>query len=146
MRKTPVKCKTTPQPPYGGDIENVTFFHDEQVQFDDIIGNNKALAERLSHDGILLNLPSADYNFRATAALNFRNSKNSIGNQAADAFAGFVSRYVYQKIWETPSVNADHDETYNHIQALRAPNYATGLNFVAPAALVEHLNRLRGGI
>jgi len=43
-----------------GDIENVTFFHDEQVQFDDIIGNNKALAERVSHDGILLSLPIAD--------------------------------------------------------------------------------------
>jgi len=59
--------------------------------------------------------------------------------------AGFVSRYVYQKIWETTSVSADQDQAYDHVQTLGTPSEATGLNFVAPAALVEHLNSLRAG-
>ncbi|MCA1494459.1 hypothetical protein I6F11_26555 [Ensifer sp. NBAIM29] len=88
-----------------GDIENVTFIHDEQVHFDDIIGANKVLAESLGQ-----HLP----------------------------------RYVYQKLWEPSTVDPDHDEAFNEIDRFTRSGGVTGINYVAPKALIRSLGLLPG--
>jgi hypothetical protein len=122
-----------------GDMNNVTFVHDEQVHFDDIIEANKTLAESLRDDLSRVKLRTADYSFRKSAVLKFQNSKEALGIQVADVLAGFVSRYVYQKLWKPETVDRDHDEAFQLIDRFTRWNGVTGINYVAPKALLRAL-------
>lgn len=123
----------------GGNMEDVTFVHDEQMQFDDIVEANKTLAESLRDDLSSVKLRTADYSFRTSPTLMFQNSKGSLGIQVADVIAGFVSRYVYQKLWNPETIDSDHDEAFQLIDRFTRWNGVTGINYVAPKALLRAL-------
>ncbi|MDX0537062.1 DUF3800 domain-containing protein [Sinorhizobium medicae] len=122
-----------------GDIGNVTFVHDEQVHFDEIIEANKALAESLRDDLSRVKLRTADYSFQSSPRLTFQNSKESLGIQAADVIAGFVSRYIYQKLWQPETIDAEHDEAFHLIDRFTRASGVTGINYVAPRELLYAL-------
>lgn len=122
-----------------GDIEDVTFVHDEQVHFDEIIEANKALAESLRDDLSRVRLRTANYSFQSTAKLTFQNSRESLGIQTADVIAGFVSRYIYQKLWQPQSIDAEHDEAFHMIDSFTRAEGVTGINYVAPKELLYAL-------
>lgn len=124
---------------FGGEIGNVTFIHDEQVHFDEIIETNKSLAESLRDDLSRVKLRTADYSFQTSPSLRFQNSKESLGIQIADVIAGFVSRYVYQKLWNPETVDGDHDEAFQLIDRFTRSDGVTGINYVAPKALLHAL-------
>lgn len=122
-----------------GDIGDVTFVHDEQVHFDEITEVNKALAESLRDDLSRVRLRTADYSFQSSAILTFQNSKESLGIQTADVIAGFVSRYIYQKLWQPQSIDAEHDEAFHMIDCFTRAGGVTGINYVAPKELLYAL-------
>ena len=122
-----------------GQIGSITFVHDEQAHFDDIIDANKKLAEEVHAQGSGIKLRNANYRFASPAALRFQNSKSSLGIQVADVLAGFASRYVYQKVWEPNSVATEHDEVFAEIKKFTKNGGATGINYVAPEALLRFL-------
>jgi hypothetical protein len=124
---------------FGGDIGSVNFIHDEQVHFDEIIEANKAFAENLRDDLSRVKLRTADYSFQSSPSLTFQNSKESLGIQTADAIAGFVSRYIYQKLWQPETVDAEHDEAFHLIDRFTRANGVTGINYVAPKELLYAL-------
>lgn len=124
---------------FGGDIGDVTFVHDEQAQFDEIIGASKALAESLRDNLSRVKLRTADYSFQSSPSLTFQNSKESLGIQTADVIAGFVSRYIYQKLWQPETVDAQHDEAFHLIDRFTRANGVTGINYVAPKELLYAL-------
>lgn len=124
---------------YGGNIADLTFVHDEQAQFDDIIGASKALAESLSDDLSRVKLRTADYSFQSSPSLTFQNSKDSLGIQTADVIAGFVSRYIYQKLWQSETVDEQQDEAFHLIDSFTRANGVTGINYVAPKELIYAL-------
>lgn len=125
-----------------GSVDGVTFIHDEQVHFDEIIGTNKVVAEELGDKRARIQLRNADYDFRQIATLTFRNSKASLGIQVADVFAGFVSRYVFQKVWEPESITPDHDEAFELVHDFTKPGTATGTNYVVPSSLLTLLGKV----
>jgi len=124
---------------FGGGIGDVTFIHDEQAQFDEIIEASKALAESLRDDLSRVKLRTADYSFQSSPNLTFQNSKESLGIQTADVIAGFVSRYIYQKLWQPETVDAQHDEAFHLIDRFTRANGVTGINYVAPKELLYAL-------
>lgn len=122
-----------------GDIGDVTFVHDEQVHFDEIIEVNKALAESLRDDLSRVKLRTADYSFQSSARLTFQNSKESLGIQTADVIAGFVSRYIYQKLWQPETIDVEQDEAFRLIDRFTRANGVTGINYVAPKEMLYAL-------
>ncbi len=123
----------------GGDMSSVRFFHDEQDQFDDIIQANKVLAESLSGRGLFTEFRFANYDFASSVPLNFATSHTTIGIQAADVLAGFVSRYIQQKVWTPEAVNADRDEAFECLRDLTDERRGTGINFVVPSQMLRYL-------
>lgn len=122
-----------------GQMVDVTFIHDEQVQFDDILDQNKRLTEALKDKGDIFSFQHADYNFREISDLRFRRSDDDVGIQAADILAGFVTRYIYQRAWHPDEVHPDQVEAFEAISALQRDGAPTGVNFVVPDALLHYI-------
>lgn len=117
-------------------VAGITLFHDEQLQFGDIIRSSKDMAEVLK-----LKLPviPADFEFEETAELRFLRSEDSIGIQIADILAGFVARYVEEAVWSESPMHPDKIAIFKRLVAMGDQSVGTGINFVAPGSLVRML-------
>ena len=120
-------------------ISGVTLFHDEQLQFGDILLHNKKLAEELAQLGMKLPLKAADFEFSQAADLQFLRSHDSIGIQIADVLAGFIARYVQDAVWGGALMHPDKVTIFNRLVATGDPGLGKGINFVAPDNMIRFL-------
>lgn len=120
-------------------ISDVTLFHDEQLQFGDILLHNKKLAEDLTQLGVKLPLKTADFEFSQAADLQFLRSHDSIGIQIADILAGFIARYVQDAVWGGATMHQDKVAIFNRLVSTSNPSLGTGINFVAPDNMIRFL-------
>ncbi|CAH0270157.1 hypothetical protein SRABI05_03750 [Agrobacterium fabrum] len=52
---------------------------------------------------------------------------------------GFVSRYIYNKLWHPETVDTDNDEAFRLIDRFTRIGGVTGINYVAPKQLLYAL-------
>jgi hypothetical protein len=120
-------------------VSGVTLFHDEQLQFGDILLHNKKLAEDLAQLGVKLPLKTADFEFSQAAKLQFLRSHDSIGIQVADVLAGFIARYVQDAVWGGAPMHPEKAAIFNRLVAAGGGSQGTGVNFVAPDNMIRFL-------
>lgn len=123
----------------GKQIAGVTLYHDEQLQFADILLHNKKVAEDLMRFGVKLPLKTADFEFSQAADLQFLRSHDSIGIQIADVLAGFIARYVQDAVWGGATMHPDKVTIFDRLVAAGDYSLGTGINFVAPDNLIRFL-------
>ncbi|QCB55820.1 DUF3800 domain-containing protein [Sphingopyxis sp. PAMC25046] len=117
-------------------VAGITLFHDEQLQFGDILQQSKDMAEALN---LKLPLIPADFEYQESADLRFLRSQDSIGIQIADILAGFVARYVEEAIWGETPMHPEKMAIFERLVTMGDQSLGTGINFVAPTSLVRML-------
>jgi len=120
-------------------ISDVTLFHDEQLQFEDILLHNKQVAEDLAKSGVNIPLKTADFEFSHVAKLQFISSHDSIGIQVADVLAGFITRYVQEAIWGEKPINPSKTAVFKRLIEAGDRDLGTGINFVVPKNMTQFL-------
>lgn len=120
-------------------LAGVRLFHDEQLQFGDILLHNKALAEGLGFDGFRLPLKTSDFEFSEKANLIFLKSHESLGIQIADILTGYMARYVQDAVWSGKLMRQDKTEIFGRLVTMGIPASSTGVSIVAPDSLVRFL-------
>lgn len=120
-------------------VSGVTLFHDEQLQFGDILLQNKIVMEAFTEEDVIRPLKTADFEFSAAASLRFLRSHDSIGIQIADILAGFIARYIQNAVWGDGAMDAERDRVFSRLVNAYDRNRGTGINIVAPASLVRLL-------
>lgn len=120
-------------------VSGVTLFHDEQLQFGDILLQNKMVMEAFTTENVIPALKTADFKFSASAKLEFLRSHDSIGIQIADILAGFVARYIQDAVWGGMAMDAGRMSIFNRLVTAAERNRGTGVNIVGPESLVRLL-------
>lgn len=120
-------------------VSGVTLFHDEQLQFGDILLQNKMVMEAFTNEDVITALKTADFEFCASAQLEFLSSHESIGIQIADVLAGFVARYIQDAVWGEIAMDASRMSIFSRLVTAGARERGTGVNIVAPESLVRLL-------
>ncbi|QSB03800.1 DUF3800 domain-containing protein (plasmid) [Methylomonas sp. EFPC1] len=111
-----------------GNISSCKIFHDEQLQFDQIISEAKS---QLESNPITSYIPSfADYRFKQSAELFFKVSHDSAGIQIADILAGLSMRWCQSYLnGEVPT--GPIDEAIDRLLHHSSPPRGIGINLVA---------------
>lgn len=117
-------------------VSGVTLFHDEQLQFGDVLHQNKGLMESFTAQDMKLPLKTADFEFSGSAKLEFLRSHDSIGIQIADVIAGFMARYIQDAVWGGMAMDADRMAIFNRLVTTGERERGTGVNIVAPESLL----------
>lgn len=120
-------------------VSGVTLFHDEQLQFGDILLQNKMMMEAFTDKDVIPPLKTADFQFSASAKLEFLRSHESIGIQIADVLAGFIARYIQDAVWGGVAMDADRMSIFSRLVTAGVRERGTGVNIVAPESLVRLL-------
>lgn len=120
-------------------VSGVTLFHDEQLQFGDILRQNKMVMEAFTNDDVIPSFRTADFEFSACAKLEFLHSHDSIGIQIADVLAGFVARYIQDAVWGGTVMDAERMAIFNRLLTTGERGRGTGVNIVAPDNLLRFL-------
>ncbi|KMS60055.1 hypothetical protein V474_11880 [Novosphingobium barchaimii LL02] len=120
-------------------VSGVTLFHDEQLQFGDILLQNKMVMEAFTNEDVIPSLKTADFRFSESAKLEFLRSHESIGIQIADVLAGFVARYIQDAVWGEMTMDRERMTIFSRLVASGERERGTGLNIVAPDGLVHLL-------
>lgn len=111
---------------HNSDISEVTFFHDQQDHFDDIL---MYCSEQMKGSSAVNPFdPTTDFNIKGDISLEFPDSKKISGIQLADVLAGFISRYVMGFAYSEDAI----DETYHNIFMRLVELNHSGINFVLP--------------
>ncbi|NJM34388.1 MAG: DUF3800 domain-containing protein [Rhodomicrobium sp.] len=124
-----------------GAMAGVTLLHDEQLHFEAILHDAKATLERLAATNEAPRVRFADYAVIKGAELEFGQSRDHAGIQAADVLAGFVMRYVRDVLVGKMPADPCASETFHKIVGLGNPRRGLGVNFVMPTQ-----NLLRLGV
>jgi hypothetical protein len=115
---------------HNGNISDVTFFHDQQDHFDDIL---LFCSEQIKNfNGINQFDPTTDFNIKGDISLEFPDSKKSSGVQLADVLAGFVSRYVMDFLYSETTIDEKYHNAFMKLRESYSPNNNFGVNFVLP--------------
>jgi len=120
-------------------ISDVTLFHDEQLQFGEILKYNKQVTENLMKSGMELPFKTSDFEFNQAANLKFLRSHDSIGIQVADVLAGFVTRYVQDFVWGKETMHSDKIAVFKRLIENGNKKQGTGINFVVPDSMTRFL-------
>ena len=123
-----------------GDLSDVQIFHDEQLQFDEIIEKAKFDVENFPHSEYGYISSNSDYHFRETAKLLFKVSHDSLGIQVADAVAGFSRRY-FDDVQNERSIHPELKEAQRILMSMNNQRIGIGLNMVTSAHDADKINR-----
>jgi hypothetical protein len=121
-------------------IANVTIVHDEHDHYDHIIRDGKIMSEGLLNKGMNIPLRHSDFGFTENANLVFRRSLDCIGIQVADVLAGFVMRYVQERLNSDKSPGVEYYEIFQQILGFSTDREGPGVNFVLDVQDVRSLN------
>ena len=87
-------------------LDNHTIIYDDQEHFNNILTEYHKNSINNNFENLNTN-PNSDFNFAKSTELKFGNSKNIIGIQIADLFAGFSSKLIYEIIHNNYDTNTD---------------------------------------
>lgn len=124
---------------YQRDLSTIELVHDEQLQFDQILSNNKQAAEALGGQAANFFTPHADYNFGASAPLTFAKSHDSIGLQLADVIAGFCMRYIKDWLSDPRNISGAAHATFARLCRLSDSGTVCGVNLTATNELAHRV-------
>ncbi|WP_197339760.1 DUF3800 domain-containing protein [Ralstonia solanacearum] len=124
---------------YERDLSAIELVHDEQLQFDQILANNKQAAEALGDQAVNFFTPHANYNFSASAPLTFAKSHDSIGLQLADVIAGFCMRYIKDWLSDPRSISGAAHATFARLCRLSDSGTVCGVNLVVTNELAHRV-------
>ena len=125
-----------------GAMTGVTLLHDEQLHFEAILHDAKATLERLAATDAAPKVRFADYGVIKGAALEFGQSHDHAGIQAADVLAGFMMRYVRDVLLGTKPAGPGAQQAFHKIIGLGNPQRGLGVNFVMPTQKLLRLGVL----
>ncbi|OUI80277.1 DUF3800 domain-containing protein [Acetobacter tropicalis] len=120
-------------------VSGVTLFHDEQLQFGDILRQNKMVMEAFTKEDVIPAFKTANFEFSASAKLEFMRSHDCIGIQIADVLAGFVARYIQDAVWGRMAMDPGRMSIFSRLVTAGVRERGTGVNIVAPESLVRFL-------
>ena len=120
------------------EVDGITMVHDEQLQFDEIIELNKKIMESRFSD-TSLSYRFSNYAIKQTASLVFHPSHGRIGVQVADVLAGFVMRYVQDRLSRNTELNLQQEQAFYDLSQFTNPELGLGINFVLADRDMERL-------
>ena len=123
-----------------GKLSDVQIFHDEQLQFDGIIEAAKIDVEGFPSEKFGFVSDSTDYQFNDTANLFFKASHESFGIQIADLIAGFVMRFISQRLKDEPIGTTVYD-AHRLLMTMNREEIGVGMNMVMSARDANQINR-----
>ncbi|MCO5396792.1 DUF3800 domain-containing protein [Ralstonia soli] len=124
---------------YQRDLSAIELVHDEQLQFDQILANNKQATEALGDQAANFFTPHADYNFSSTASLTFAKSHDSIGLQLADVIGGFCMRYIKDWLSDPRSISGAAHATFARLCRLSDGGTVCGVNLIVTNELAHRV-------
>ena len=120
-------------------LDGVTLVHDVQLQYDKVLGDGKAMLEKLASENAMPVVPFADYQLRGNVALEFTSSADEPCLQAADILAGCAMRFVRTGLPRhgrgDPALRGPFFEMFE----LGDPFTATGINLVVTNKVLDRL-------
>lgn len=117
-----------------GILNDITLFHDEQLQFDKILESAHSQLHSTEDLGEIIT-QSGSYNFHEKATLKFSDSKNNIAIQTSDVLSGFIMRYIQDKI--KGHSNPIHEKIFKNLSKQSNSNTDIGINFVLPGYVLH---------
>ncbi len=123
-----------------GNLSNIKIFHDEQLQYDTIIEKAKHDVEHLPFAKFGFVSDSTDYKFKKTADLFFKISHASIGIQVADLLAGFVMRFISERLKER-TLDSTILEAHKLLMTMNREEAGIGLNMVMSTQDARIINK-----
>lgn len=120
--------------------EEVTFIHDNQDHFDEILQSIKTQTTELDISENLPKIITADFNLPKNSKLLFEDSKDYIGIQIADILGGFMARYFKDILYDKKNIDDIYHEIFHILINLSNPNKGIGTNMVLPTSLIEKMN------
>ncbi|MEI7418762.1 MULTISPECIES: DUF3800 domain-containing protein [Pectobacterium] len=115
-----------------GSIAGVTFFHDKQDHFDEVLFSIKELMVSNNPNEFSPPTPNSNFQVKTSADLQFSDSKKSLGVQMADLLAGFFSRYYEGFCNSEAEFDGIYHEIYNKIIDGSDQEKSIGVNWVVP--------------
>jgi hypothetical protein len=121
------------------DLTNHTIMYDDQDHFNNIITNYHQDSINNNTENFYLN-PNSDFNFKGSTKLEFANSKEIVGIQISDLFAGFSSKLIYEIIHSKNDNNTDIKlSILNNIQKMNNKQKGLGINIVSSSLRQEKI-------
>lgn len=122
-----------------GDLSDVKIFHDEQLQFDDIIAKSKHDLESISPEGFGFISDSSDYKLNMSANLFFKASHDFLGIQFADLIAGYFRLYI-EEIRTGEPIDASIRDAHKILMTMNHQEIGVGLNMVMSSTDTNRIN------
>ncbi|MBQ4762002.1 DUF3800 domain-containing protein [Pectobacterium versatile] len=122
-----------------GDISGITFFHDKQDHFDEVLVSIKNLMVSNNPNDFSPPTPNSNFQVKTSADLQFSDSKKSLGVQIADLLAGFFSRYYEAFFNAEMELDDIYHEIYNKIIDGSDQEKSVGVNWVVPPSRLYEL-------
>lgn len=120
-------------------LSDVKIFHDEQLQFDDIVKKSKHDLETIPSEKLGFISDSSDYKLDMSADLLFKASHNCVGIQVADLMAGFFRLYIEQIRYDQPMDDSIR-EAHKILMTMNHQKIGVGLNMVMSSTDTNRIN------
>jgi hypothetical protein len=124
-----------------GNLSDVKIFHDEQLQFDDIIAKSKHDLESISPEEFGFISDSSDYKLDMSADLLFKASHDSLGIQVADLIAGYFRLYI-EEIRSDEPIDACIRDAHKILMTMDHQEIGVGVNMVMSAKDCARINEV----
>lgn len=99
---------------FNGNLEDITFIHDQQVHFDDMLSYN--VQQMLEVGETEYKFTNSDFNIEKPVDITFdADSTNNVGIQVADILSGFTMRYI-QKRLKSEDMDSIYHEIFENIE------------------------------
>ena len=120
--------------------EEITFIHDNQDHFDEILQSIKTQTTELDISKKLPKIITADFNLSKNSNLLFKDSKDYMGIQIADILGGFMARYFKDILYDKKNIDNIYHKIFHILINLSNPNKGIGTNMVLPTSQIEKMN------
>jgi len=114
----------------GRGLNGLELVHDDQLQYEGVLRDAKALMESLASEDAYPWVRFADYQLGGTAGLRFAKSEDEPCIQAADILAGFSMRHIRRSCERPGKTPASERAAFFDLLGLSNPLAATGVNLV----------------
>lgn len=121
---------------FNGNLEGITFIHDQQAHFDDMLSYNVQQMLEVGETGH--KFTNSDFNIKKPVDITFdADSTNNVGIQVADILSGFTMRYI-QKRLKSEDMDSIYHEIFENIEY--SNNYPT-INYMIGISGFVKLNK-----
>lgn len=120
-------------------LEGVSFLHDKQDHFDEILNQIKGQMVCSGAEKISFPTPNSDFHIKTNIDLVFSDSKKTLGVQIADLLAGFFVRYYEGLLSGRISHGDIYHKIYSKLSEGFDQNKSVGVNWVIPPSRLYEL-------